>query len=450
MSIFKAYDIRGIYPEEINEGTAEQIASAFATIENLKTVAVGRDARLSAPKISSAVIKGLVSAGVDVLDIGFTTTPMCYYTTGKYNLDGSIMVTASHNPPNYIGFKISRKNAIPLSDKTGLLEIKSVIEKKTFRKSNYVGSVKSKDVLNEYKKHILSTVDITIFEKVKRRVKIAVDTANGCVGPFFKRIFSSIKNVDFVQLFFEPDGNFPNHEPNPLKEKNLYALKDAVIKTKSDFGACFDGDGDRVIFVDENANTVKAYYITILIAEEILSREPHSHIIYDLRSSKVVAEKISSSGGKPIKERVGHAFIKDTMRKYDSPFGGELSGHFYFKKNFFTDSALLAFIYLLYIYAKKNHKFSRLIEPLKVYHPSGEINFHCKEKDEMIERLSNVFLDGKQEKLDGLSVYYDNWWFNVRKSNTEPLLRLNVEANTKEILDEKLKKFKEIIGESIL
>lgn len=452
MSIFKAYDIRGIYLAELNESKAEAIGWAIAEfIQNLHPghavdksikLVVGRDTRLSSESLLRYLLKGIVRAGAEMVDIGLVTTPMSYFANGAYGFDGSIMVTASHNPARYNGFKVCREKAIALSETTGLKEIERLSRKYRPLPGNVFEQLIQKrpcwDIKEDYKKHILE------FLRLTRPLKVVVDTANGVVGPIFDYVFKET-TLQIIPLYFEPDGAFPNHEPNPLKDENLTMLKSTVIKNQADLGVAFDGDGDRCIFVDEKGERVASDLITALIAREMLSYEKGAGIVYDLRSSRVVKEEIEKAGGQPIRERVGHAFIKDTMRCHNAVFGGELSGHYYFRAHYFADSGLVAFVYLINALSKIHQPISALLEPLRRSFASGEINFEVADKDAKLAEISRVFQDGKQDFLDGITVEYQDWWFNVRKSNTEPLLRLNLEARTEELLEAGRKRVLKVI-----
>lgn len=448
MDIFKAYDIRGIYPTELAE--AESTAIGWAIGEFLKSlsnkrikVVVGYDVRLSSLNLSKALIKGLQLSGAEVTLIGQVTTPMTYFASGFYGFDGSVMVTASHNPAEYNGFKVCRENAIALSQETGLQEIKKLYFQFTPARINQPRSPRltTLDIKQDYKKFILK------FLNVKRPLRVVVDTANGSVGPIFEYIFRE-SSIDYLPLYFRPDGHFPNHEPNPLKPENLATLKDAILNEKADFGVGFDGDGDRCIFLDEQGNQIRGDFITALLAREILKSNPGAPIVYDLRSSWIVSEEIKSAGGKPIRERVGHPYIKQTMRKYNAPFGGELSGHYYFRENYFADSGLLAFVHFLNAISRENKPVSEIVKPFQKYFATGEINFIVEDKDAKIDQIARVFQDGKQDFLDGITIEYPDWWCNIRKSNTEPLLRLNLEAKTRELMEQAKQRLEQLLNPS--
>lgn len=439
MGIFKAYDIRGKVPAELDEALARKIGSATARFLRARTLVVGRDVRLSSPSIAAAAAEGICDAGCDVVDIGLCTTPMTYFAVGRYGYDGAAMTTASHNPPEYNGFKISREKAVPLSEDTGIRDIERLVRSGDLAPALRRGTRTSRDIRADYVRHVLS------FARDIRPLKIVVDTANGCVGTIFQDVAKALP-LQIVPLFFEPDGRFPNHEPNPLKEENLSALKAKLREERADLGAAFDGDGDRCMFVDETGVRAPNDLLTALIARDFLSRRPGAAVVYDLRSSWVVREEIERAGGKPIRERVGHAFIKGTMRKHDAVVGGELSGHYYFGDNFFADSGLIAFISILNVISASGGPLSRLIAPLRRYEATGEVNFHVEDKDGKIAELRRAFADGRHDDLDGITVEYPDWWFNVRKSNTEPLLRLNLEARTGKGLVQAREKLLAILG----
>jgi phosphomannomutase len=435
MPAFKAYDIRGKYPSEIDESLAERLGGALVRFLKAKRIAVGRDVRLSAPAIAAAVAKG---AGCEVVDVGLCTTPMLYYAVGHLGLDGGVMVTASHNPPGDIGFKLCRERAFPLSEKTGLKEI----EKLTAEKAAGGSTIVSRSIQAEYRVHLRRQI-----EKAPK-LKIAIDTAHGAVGAHFDAIFGDLP-VDFQRLCWTPDGNFPSHEPNPLKDENVRDLQAAMKTTGADLGVAFDGDGDRCMFFGPGGVRIGCDLITILLARSELRRQPGSAIVYDLRSSRVVPEEIRKAGGRPIRERVGHSFIKETMKKNDAVFGGELSGHFYFKEHYFADSGLMALAKVLDLLGREGKPIDELLAPLRRTSATGEINFKVADKDALLATLAKTFKDGKSDHLDGLTIEYADWWFNVRPSNTEPYLRLNLEANTPALLEQKRSQLYRILGEPV-
>jgi len=421
MSVFKAYDIRGIYGKELDEDLARKIGHAFVTLLGGKRFVVGRDMRTSAPSIAKAVSDGINVAGGDVIDIGLVTTPMVYFAIGHLEADGGLAVTASHNPAEYIGFKLSRDQARPISRDTGIADIERMVGEPQAAAPT-PGSVEQRDITEEYLEHVLA------FRKGEpRRLRVVVDAGNGAAGVVVARLFEHL-DCELVPLYLELDGTFPNHEANPLKEENLVDLKAAVLEKKADLGVAYDGDADRSAFVDEKGQTVPCDLMTALLARQMLQGNPGRAVLYDLRSSWVVAEEIERAGGRPVRERVGHSFMKATLRREDAIFGGELSGHYYFAENFFADSADIAVVQLLNLMRSSGRKLSALIEPLKRYSATGEINFVVEDADLAMKKIEETFADGKIDHLDGITVQYPDWWFNVRKSNTEPLVRLNLEA----------------------
>ena len=435
MPVFKAYDVRGKYPGEINEDLAERLGAATVRFLKARRIAVGRDVRLSAPSIAQAVARG---AGCEVIDIGLSTTPMLYFAVGHLELDGGVMVTASHNPPEDIGFKVCRERAFPIGEKTGLKEIEKLCAEKPAGGSK----VTSKNLVAEYRAHLRKHVTKT------PKIKIAVDTAHGAVGVHFDTVFGDLP-VEFVRLCFEPDGNFPSHEPNPLKDENVRDLVGAMKESKADLGVAFDGDGDRCMFFGPGGSRIPSDLVTVLLARSELRKTPGAAIVYDLRSSHVVPEEIRKAGGVPIRERVGHAFIKETMKKQNAALGGELSGHYYFRDHFFADSGMMAFAKVLDLLGHEGKPIEELLAPLRRFHATGEINFKVADKDGLMKQLAATFKDGRQDWLDGITVEYPDWWFNVRASNTEPLLRLNLEASTREKLGQARDRMFAILGKPV-
>ena len=435
MPVFKAYDLRGRYPDEIDEAFAERLGGAVVRFLKAKRIAVGRDVRLSAPSIAAALSRG---AGCQVVDIGLCTTPMLYYAVGLLGLDGGVMVTASHNPPQDIGFKICRERAFPLSEKTGLKEI----EQLSAEKASGGSTISPQDIRKEYRAHLRRQI-----EKAPR-IKIAVDTAHGAVGAHFDTMFGDLP-VEFVRLCWEPDGNFPSHEPNPLKDENVRDLQEAMRKTGADLGVAFDGDGDRCMFLGPGGARIGCDLVTVLLARAELHRHPGSAIVYDLRSSRVVPEEIARAGGRPIRERVGHSFIKETMKKHDAVLGGELSGHYYFKEHYFADSGMMAFAKVLDLLGREGKPIDELLKPLQRTSATGEVNFKVADKAGLMKSLAEKYRDGRQDTLDGITIQFDDYWFNVRASNTEPYLRLNLEADTKELLEKKRAELYALLGKPV-
>lgn len=434
MGIFKAYDIRGIYPEQLNKETAYRIGRALVAFLKVDKVVVGRDCRLSSDALFEALAKGINDQGADVYDIGLSTTPMLYFANQKF--PAGIMITASHNPKEYNGFKLCREKAIPISGDTGIKEIEILVKKGEFEETGKKGGIIEIDVLDDYVNHVLK------FSNLKRKLKIVIDASNGAACVTAPKIFEKI-DCDFIPLYFEPDGNFPNHEPNQLKDENYKDLIKAVKENKADIGIMFDGDADRVGFVDEQGNIIALDLITALVATHLLKEHTNEKIIYEVRSSWTVKEEIRKQKGIPILWRAGHAFIRNKMREENAIFGGEKSGHFFFRDNFYADNAMIAAMFVLNEISTLDKPFSEIMKPLQRYYNSGEINSSVDYPDEVIKKIEEHFKDGKIKHIDGLTVEFDDWWFNLRKSQTEPLIRLNLEAKSKELME---KKKEEVLG----
>lgn len=440
MGIFKAYDIRGLVPEELDAPKARRIGRALAQLLEAQRLLVGRDMRTHSPEIQGAVIEGIRDAGCDVLDIGLASTPMTYFAIGSEDVDGGLVVTASHNPGQYNGMKLCRRGAVPISGATGIADIERLCAEPEPAPSATRGRLETKDVLAAYADHVARFADL------ESPVTVAIDAANGMAGHTLGPILERLPDVTAHTLFTEPDGTFPNHEANPLKEENLDPVRALVGEVGAQVGVSFDGDADRCCFVDETGATLPADLVTALLAREFLKKHPGAPIVYDLRSSWVVKETIAEAGGRPIRDRVGHSFIKKTMRDEGAVFGGELSGHFYFQENFTCDSGVIAMISTLNLLARGEHRgrsLSAMAADLRRYHASGEINFRYPDRaamEAMIAELEGAYASGRQDRLDGITVEFgdlgddDWWWFNVRMSNTEPLLRLNLEARTADAL----------------
>lgn len=434
-SIFKTYDIRGIYPSELNEETAYLIGQAFVRFlkkDNPKVV-VGRDNRFSSPSIFQSLTKGILQQGGDVVDIGLATTPMLYFAVAYFNFDAGINITASHNPSKYNGFKMVREKAIPVSEQSGLNEIKKLILEGKFNSSKK-GKIVRKKILKEYLDFNLKDFNF----KTIKPLKIIIDTANAVPGIIISNLFKKT-GIKVFHLFSKLDSSFPNHEPNPIVKKNLKVICQAVKTKKANLGVAFDGDGDRVVFIDEKGKMVSGDLITALMAQLILEEKPKEKIFYDIRSSNIVREVIKKSGGVPIMGRIGHSLIKERMRKEDIIFGGELSGHYYLKNHYFSDAPIFVLFKILEKISKTDKAFSEIIKPYQKYFSSEEINFKIKNKKKILELLENRFKRGKILKIDGLRVDFSDWWFLARPSGTEDLLRLNIEAKTKKIMEKKKK-----------
>lgn len=448
MSVFKAYDIRGTYPDQIDNKLAYRIGRAFADFLGKGPVVVGRDMRTMAPEVHAAVVEGILDGGIDVLDIGLASTPQCYYAIGALRAAGGITVTASHNPKQYIGFKLCAEEAKPISADNGIKEIEAMATSdEASQPASERGKVQQIDTLNDYAKHVARWSDL------KRKVRIVSDAANGMAAHTFPAVLKEISDIDHQGLYYELDGSFPNHEANPLKVSTLKDLQDFVVETGAELGAAFDGDSDRCCFVDDRGRAIGNDVITALIAREVLGKEPESSIVYDLRSSWVLPKTVSSLGGVPRKERVGHSFLKATMRKYDAPFGGELSGHYYFRDNWYADNSEIILVCVLNLLSRSTKKFSEILDELMCFHSTGEVNFHIDDKEGAINKLREYYSDADSvDDLDGITIAYGSvdqegwWWVNVRCSNTEPLLRMNLESDKKIIKEEKTKEIISLLG----
>ncbi len=436
--IFKAYDIRGVYGETLTDETAYKIGRAFVTFLKCRKVVVGRDMRSHSPAIFDALARGLTIQGAEVIDLGLCSTPMSYFANGKLEADASIMITASHNTAEWNGFKMCREQAIPISGATGIQDIERIVEGEEFDPPAAApGKIRQHDILSEYVTHVRRFADL------KRPLRLAVDYANA-MGIYEGKVLEGL--VDVTPLFATLDGTFPNHEANPLKPETFQALQQTVRSGGYDFGIAFDGDADRVGFVDEKGDIVPMDLITALIAQVILKKEK-GPIYYDLRSSWAVREVIEENGGTALMSRVGHAFIKQQMRDSGALFAGELSGHYYFRENYYTESSSMAALYVANLVSRSQQSLSDLVRPLRRYYASGEINSKVEDAAEVFRRLREKYSDGKVIELDGLSIEYADWWFNVRPSNTEPLVRLNLEARTRELMESKRDEVLAIIRE---
>jgi len=456
--IFKAYDVRATYPSPLNEEMAWKVGHATAQFlkrsrQNLPpaqkvkredAVVVGRDMRPSSPDLSRALADGIRSVGINVIDLGMVDTSMIYFAINYLDAVGGVQTTASHNPAQYNGFKISGPKAKPIGAASGLDDIKRIAMTLRVGQTGLLGKIEQTDLWEQYRRHVFKFLDLG------RKLRVAVDASNGMAGKMVPALFGDIPDLEIIPLLFEITGSFV-HEPNPLVEQNLQMLKQTMVEHRPDLGVCFDGDADRCIFLDENANTIGCDLITALLARDFLTQPENdgATIIYDLRSSHVVAEEVKAAGGEPRRDRVGHAFIKKTMADTRAVFGGELSGHFYFRDNFYADSGAIAFARVLSVLSKQLRPLSALIAPLHRYSQSGEINFQVDDKDAKIRELADHYKKGQIDYLDGITIDLGDWWFNVRKSNTEPLLRLNLEAQSPQLLQEKLKEVQRILGEPL-
>jgi phosphomannomutase len=431
MALFKAYDIRGIVPDELDREKAYGIGRAIAHFSRLDAgegaIAVGRDARVHSPELTDALIDGIRDEGLAVLDLGLVATPMLYFAVQHLEAQAGVMVTASHNPGEYNGFKICRAHAIPVGEASGLKDIERyVTERADAPGATTRGSIAQHSVVGAYAEHVLAVGE------ERPPLKVAIDCGNGMASVGLEPVLKALP-LDVVPLYFEPDGSFPNHEADPLKVENLADVAEAVRREGADFGVAFDGDGDRAVFVDGDGEPVSADLATALIARRWLAREPGARILYDLRSSRVVAEEIERAGGVAGMCRVGHSFVKAQMREEGAAFAGELSGHLYFRfsKDLIADDGTAAFVAMLDVLGAEGRPLAELVQPLRCYAASGEINRRVGDKDHVIESIAREHAQAPvQSRLDGLLVRYPTWWFNIRASNTEPVLRLNLEADT--------------------
>jgi phosphomannomutase len=430
-AIFKAYDIRGVYPSELDEDTARAIGSAFGRFVASDRVAVGRDMRSSSPQLAEAFSSGVMAAGTSVVDLGLVSTDALYFASGRLNVPAA-MFTASHNPPRYNGLKLCRQKAAPIGQESGLADIRSLAESGAPDAHGAGGSIDNLDILADYAEHCRGFVD----RDVLRPIKVAIDAGNGMAGKTVPLVFEELP-FEVVPLYFELDGTFPNHLANPIEPENLADLQRAVIDNGCELGIAFDGDADRMFLVTEEAEIVSGSLTTALVAERLLEKSPGESVIYNLICSWTVPEVIEEHGGKPVRTRVGHSFIKKVMADTGAIFGGEHSGHYYFRDNFRADSGMIAALLVLEAMSVSEEPLSRVLEPYQRYSASGEINSEVADQDAVLDALEAEYAQGEQDRVDGLTVSFRDWWFNCRPSNTEPLLRLNLEARTRALMEQK-------------
>jgi phosphomannomutase len=429
--IFKAYDIRGVVPGELDEGVAEAVGAAFVRLTGAGSIVIVHDMRTSSGPLAEAFGRGVTSQGADVIAAGLGSTDMLYYASGSLGIPGA-MITASHNPPRYNGIKLCREGAKPVGQDTGLRELREMIEAGVPAHDGAPGKVTERDLLSGYAEYLKKLVDLSGI----RRLKVAVDAGNGMAGYTVPRVFEGLP-VDLVSLYFELDGTFPNHEANPIDPENLRDLQRAVVDSRADIGLAFDGDADRCFVVDERGEIVSPSVLTALIAARELAREPGAAIIHNLITSRAVPEIIAEHGGTPVRTRVGHSFIKAEMARTGAIFGGEHSGHFYFRDFWYADSGMLAALHALAALGHSDGPLSQMLARYARYHASGEINSEVSDQAAATERVREAFAGRPgitTDELDGLTVMATDWWFNLRPSNTEPLLRLNAEAADEETM----------------
>jgi phosphomannomutase len=436
--IFKAYDVRGVVPDDLNEDIARRIGAAFAEFSGAPSVVIGRDCRISSPDLAAAISEGITSRGAGVVDLGLASTDLLYFASGSLDLP-AVMITASHNPKQYNGLKFCLSGARPVGVESGLLEIRALTEA-GLAPTGEPGVVEHRDLLPTFVEHVLTFLDVTRM----RPLIVAIDTANGMGGLVAPAVLERLP-IELHHLYPELDGTFPNHPADPIDPENQRELRASVLQHTADIGLAFDGDADRVFLIDEKGQDVSGSIVTALIAKAMLAREPGARIIYNVICSWTVREVILENGGVPVRTRVGHSFIKQVMAETGAIFGGEHSGHYYFRENYRADSGIIAAAVALSQLSDANVPLSELLAPFRRYAASGEINTTVKDPPAAIERVADSLGEGKQDRLDGLTVEFEDWWCNVRPSNTEPLLRLNVEARTDELLREKTAMVLELI-----
>jgi phosphomannomutase len=432
--VFKAYDIRGIYPDELDEAGAYAIGRGYVEEFEPRTIAVGRDMRLSSPAMAKEVMRGAAEAGADVSDLGLVGTEMCYFAVGELGLEGGVMVTASHNPKEYTGMKIVRRGALPVGGDSGLLDVRTRALGGARHETGPTGTIMQVDIWPQFVERVLSFVEV---ETIKP-LRVVIDAANGMAGVMLPPVLERLP-IDTVRYFFEPDGSFPNHEPNPLLPENREFIVAKVKEEGADLGVAFDGDADRCFFVDDTGEFVPGDFVTALLAESILEKEPGAKILYDVRASWAVPETIENAGGTALVNRVGHAFFKHRMRQEGAVFGGEVSGHYYFRDFSQADSGVIPFLLMLELISKRGRKLSEILAPFRErFFITGELNTPVADVALKLQELKERFgTEGDVSHLDGLSVDAKDWHMNVRPSNTEPLLRLNLEALSPELMERK-------------
>jgi len=442
--VFKAYDVRGIYPDELDEAGAHAIGRAYVEEFEPRRIAVGRDMRLSSPAMAEAVMRGAAEAGADVVDLGLVGTEMVYFAVGELELEGGIAVTASHNPKQYTGMKIVRRGALPVGGDSGLLDIRTraLGEPGARQGTGPAGTITQEDIWARFVDRVLSFIDVDAVKPLR----VVIDAANGMAGVMLPPVLERLP-IETVRCYFEPDGSFPNHEPNPLLPENREFIVRKVTEEGADLGVAFDGDADRCFFVDDSGEFVPGDFVTALLAESILEKEPGAKMLYDVRASWAVPETIERAGGVPLVNRVGHAFFKHRMREEGAAFGGEVSGHYYFRDFSQADSGVIPFLLMLELVSKRGEKLSETLRPYRErYFITGELNTPVPDVALKLQELKERFgAEGKVSHLDGLSLDAADWHMNVRPSNTEPLLRLNLEALSPDLMERKRDEVLEVI-----
>lgn len=433
-SIFHQYDIRGIYPAQLNEECFYIIGRALSVYLKVKEIAVGHDMRLSSENLFKALTSGILDQGTNVIDLGLISTEMNYFASGKYGYGANVIISASHNPGEYNGLKIVTKGAVPLHGDFGLPEIKKLAQKNEFVAPIQKGKMEKKDILSDWILHAAGFVDVA---KLKP-LKVVIDAGNGMGGVSWEKLKDNLP-IEIIPMYFEPDGHFPNHLPDPLKEENIIELQKMIVNSKADLGFAIDGDADRIFILDEKGKRVSGTITTAILAQYLLEKYGPSPILFNAVCGKIVPEVIKNHGGKPIRVRVGHSFIKETMKKENALFAGEHSGHFYFRQNYFADSSTIAGLILLEYLSTQDKSVSALALDFEKYKTSSEINYKVTDAEKVIGQIEKKFDTATSiNHIDGLSVFFPDWWFSLRASNTEPMVRLNVEADNDHILSEKL------------
>ncbi|MDX1690543.1 MAG: phosphomannomutase/phosphoglucomutase [Acidimicrobiia bacterium] len=438
-AIFKAYDVRGLVPDELDDEAARRIGAAFARFVDADRIAVGRDCRLSSPALADALVEGIVGQGVGVDDLGMITTDMVYFAAGDLDEPGA-MVTASHNPTGYNGIKLCLAGAAPVGAESGLAEIKADAVAGPEPVSGEPGEVRHVDVLDRYVDHLVSIVDPSAIGPLR----VAADGGNGVAGVAVPAVFERL-SAELIGLYLEPDGTFPNHHPDPLRPENLRDLGALMERASPDLGVAFDGDADRAFFVDDRRVPLPGSTVTAMVASWYLQREPGASIVHNLICSRAVPETVRAAGGTPVRTRVGHSYIKGVMKETGAVFGGEHSGHYYFRENYRADSGILTMLVLLQVMSEDGRPLSEMRVEFEPYAQSGEINMRVEDQHAATEAVASAFSDAETDRLDGLTVEYPDRWFNLRPSNTEPVLRLNVEAPDRDGVDELVDRVRRIV-----
>lgn len=439
--IFHDYDIRGTYPDQLNEQSYYLLGRALASYISAKQIAVGYDCRRSSPALFEALTRGIMEQGSDVINLGNISTEIHYFASGKYQFPANAIISASHNPPQYNGLKVVRKGVVPLHGGFGFPQIKEYAMNQNFPPPLTQGSMTSRDLLEEWVAHALTFID----QEKLRPLRVVVDAGNGMAGISWERLIGKLP-VQMIPLYFDPDGNFPNHLPDPLDPKNLTALRDTIQKEKADLGFAMDGDADRLFIVDNEGRAVSGTVTAALLAGHLLKKYGPAPVLYNVVCGRIVPETIKKFGGTPRRVRVGHSFIKQYMKEDNALFAGEHSGHFYFRDNYFADSSLIAGLVFLEFLSAQNQPLSAIVRAVDSYPQSGEINFTVADMEGAVKKVKESCADADStDDIDGVSIWYKEWWCNIRLSKTEPLLRLNVEADTRDLLDKKVAMIEETI-----